>query len=76
MVEKVTSGNNAIFMVASNFSSTFQWQVNNTNLTGKEMNSLTIMNVSEEDEGNYTCIVTTSFGVSIKSTVAQLFVCK
>ena len=82
LINKVTKGMNAVFIVK--FSSTiasnsFQWQHNEQNITGDHarMMNLTIANVTELHEGNYTCIVTfSSFEGSITSNRAQLLVCK
>ena len=60
---------------------TYQWQRNGVNLTddtkysGTTSATLTVMNVMEEDEGNFTCVVT-NVGDSVTSSAAQLTVCK
>ena len=65
------------FIVSSNFTSTaFQWQINGEIITGEQQRILTISDVTDLDEGNYTCIVSTTFGVDITSNTAQLFVCE
>jgi hypothetical protein len=82
MINKVTQGMSAVFTVKlSNFiaSNGFQWQHNKQNIIEEQamMMNLTIINVAETDEGNYTCIVTFSlFEGSITSNRAQLLVCK
>jgi hypothetical protein len=74
--KSVTSGKTVIFTVLTNLGSAFQWQHNNANIIGEEMNHLKIMNVMKMNEGNYSCNVTFSLGKSILSKAAQLFVCK
>ena len=82
MIKKVTVGMDATFTVKfSNAiaSKGFQWQLDERNITGghARMTSLTIINATEMNEGNYTCIVTfSSFEGNITSNRAQLLVCK
>ena len=83
LLNKVTSGQNITFVVNATFSGElFRWQFNGSNITDGEeysgitTNTLIITNIQQEDEGNYTCIVTTSFGVDVTSQPAQLQVCK
>ena len=85
MINKVTKGMNAVFSVKlsnATASNKFQWQHNENNYynsTGIHawMMNLTIINVTELHEGNYTYIVTfSSFSGSITSNRAQLLVCK
>ena len=80
MINKVTEGMDAIFTLKfSGDSEDFQWQFNEADI--KEENAmvtlnLTIINVTEMDEGNYTCIVTfSSFDGNITSKRAELLVC-
>ena len=78
-MKRVTQGNNVTFTVVNSSdqnSLSFQWQKNDINITNGTSNVLTITKVTKEDEGNYTCIVTALYGVSVKSVVAQLIVCK
>ena len=79
MINKVTEGMVATFTV--NFfgvGTAFQWQLKEENITEEhaQMRSLTITPVTDMDEGNYTCIVTFSFGEKITSKMATLLVCK
>ena len=82
MINKVTQGMNAVFTVkfsSAISSNSFQWQHNENTITGEHatMMNLTIVNVAEMDEGNYTCIVMiSSFEGTITSNRAQLLVCK
>ena len=60
---------------------TYQWQRNGGYLTdgdkysGTTTATLTVMNVVEEDEGNFTCVVTKD-RVTVTSSAAELTVCK
>ena len=70
-------------MVNATFSGeAFQWLFNDNNIidgdkySGTTTNSLTIMKSQQEDEGNYTCIVTTSFDFDVIPQPAQLIVCE
>ena len=83
LTRKVTIGENTTVMVNTTFSGgAFQWQFNGSNImdgdkySGTTTSILTITNIQQEDEGNYTCIATTSFGVDVTSLPAQLEVCK
>jgi hypothetical protein len=52
----------------------YQWQFHGTNISGATSSSLTLVNVSPADVGQYTCIVRNSVGVvtnSIAFTVAN-----
>ena len=82
---RVTSGQAGpvTFTVAMMSDSTYQWQFNdadianvNNKYSGTTDSTLTVMNFEESDDGNYTCIVTTSFGAAVPSQSAQLLVCK
>jgi hypothetical protein len=68
---KVTS--NAVFSVAASGNSPFgyQWQKDNTNLSGATGASLTLNNVQTNQAGNYTVVVTNLYG-SATSSVAVL----
>ena len=84
MINKVTERMDTIFTVkffSAIASKDFQWQLDEEDIIGEyegiSMMSLTIINVTELDEGNYTCIVTfSSFEGNITSNRAQLLVCK
>ena len=71
------------FTVSEIPGSTYQWQSGGVDLAtmsgkiaGATTRMLTVSNIVEADEGNYTCIVTTSFGLNVTSQSANLFVCK
>ena len=71
-----------IFTVVEIADSTYQWQRNGANISddgrysGATTAMLTVMNVTEVDEGNYSCVVTTSFGLEFTSQQAELLVCE
>ena len=76
----VVPGTNVTFtVVATGSDLTYQWQRNGGNLTdgvkfsGTTTPTLTVMNVMEEDEGNFTCVVTNVLD-SVTSSAAQLTV--
>ena len=78
--QNVVPGTNVSFMVEAKGSDlTYQWQRNGVNLTddtkysGTTSATLTVMNVMEEDEGSFTCVVTNVVG-SVTSSAAQLTV--
>ena len=82
MIE-VSTGQSSVFQVNVTFrGQAFQWQHNELNITdgdtyvGATMRNLTIMNISKVEEGSYSCIVVTEFGLPITSQQAQLKVCK
>ena len=60
---------------------TYQWQWNEGNVTdgtnynGTTMAILTVMNITEGDEGNFTCVVTNAVG-SVISNAAELILHK
>ena len=60
----------------------FQWQHNNRNISdgdkysGATISTVMIMNIAKSDGGNYSCTVTTTFGLNVPSQQAQLKVCK
>ena len=70
------------FTVTEVADSTYQWQRNGDNITDDDRYSgatsamLTVMNVMEADEGNYSCVVTTSFGLEFMSQEAELLACE
>ena len=78
----VVPGQDAVFTVnASGDGLTYQWQRDSVNLTdtldqysGSNSSSLTVLSVEEDDQGNYTCVVTASDGNSTTTDVAQLAV--
>ena len=82
MINKVTEGMDAIFTLKFSHaiaSNGFQWQLDEEDIIGEHarMTSLTIINVTEMNEGNYTCILMFSlFQGYIKSKGAELLVCK
>ena len=76
----VVPGRTITFMVEATGSDlTYQWQRNGGNLTdgatysGTTTDTLTVMNVMEADEGNFTCVVTNVLD-SVTSSAAQLTV--
>ena len=80
--QNVVPGASVMFtVVATGSDLTYQWQRNGVNLTddtkysGTTTATLTVMNVMEEDEGNFTCVVTNVVG-SITSSAAPLTVRK
>ena len=77
-MEKVSTGKTARFEVNTSFpvNVTFQWQHNNMSITEVIRRILTVMNITKDDAGNYSCIVTTIFGLKVSSLHAQLKVCK
>ena len=58
---------------------TYQWQWNKGNVTDgtnyTTMAILTVMNITEGDEGNFTCVVTNAVG-SVISNTAELILRK
>ena len=75
-------GTTITFMVqATGGGLTYLWQRNgetlsdDTTYTGTTTATLTVMNVMEEDEGNFTCAVTNDLG-GVTSDAAELSVCK
>ena len=81
----MSTGKSATFEVNTIFPShvTFQWQHNNVSIAGdrerySDANTsiLTVVNLMKGDTGNYTCIVTTEFGLDVASQQVQLKVCK
>ena len=81
--EKVSAGKSTGFKINTSFPvMKFQWQHNKMNITngekysGAATNNLTIMDMEKADSGNYSCIVTTVFGLDVFSQQAQLKVCK
>ena len=80
MINKVTEGMNATFTLKfSGDSEDFQWQFNEADIKGEYVTmtmSLIIIDVTEMNEGNYTCIVKfSSFDGNITSKRAELLVC-
>ena len=80
--QNVVPGTNISFMVEAKGSDlTYQWQRVGVNLTddtkysGTTSATLTVMNVVEEDEGDFTCVVTNVVG-SVTSSAAELTVRK
>ena len=80
--QNVVPGTSITFTVVANGSDlTYQWQRNGVNLTdvgkysGTTTATLTVTNVMEEDEGNFTCVVTNAVD-SVTSSAAHLTVRK
>ena len=80
--QNVVPGTTITFTIVANGSDlTYQWQRNGETLTdgdkysGTTTATLTVMNVMEEDEGNFTCVVANAL-VSVTSSAAQLTVRK
>ena len=80
--QDVVPGTAITFMVEATGSDlTYQWQRNGENLidddkySGTTTATLTVMNVIEEDEGNFTCFVTNVLG-NVNSSAAELTVRK
>ena len=76
-------GTTITFTIVANGSDlTYQWQRNGETLTdgdkysGTTTATLTVMNVMEEDEGNFTCVVANVQGGSFTSSAAELTVRK
>ena len=82
--ERVSIGSSTGFQInASCPFKNFQWLHNSTNITNKEgkyfgvtTENLTVMNISKDDAGNYSCNVTTMFNLTITLQQARLQVCK
>ena len=84
--EKVSIGGTTGFQIMTSFQfRDFQWLHNNMNITEIEMIqkysgvttfNLTVMNIEKGDAGNYSCNVTTEFGLTVTSQQARLQVCK
>ena len=80
--QNVVPGASIMFtVVATGSDLTYQWQRNGVNLTdgtkysGATTAALTVMNVAEEDEGSFTCVVTNVVD-SVTSSAAELTVRK
>ena len=81
--KKVSTGKTAEFEVNASFPvEVFQWQHNDRNISdgvkysGTTASNLTILKIEKDDGGNYSCIVTTAYGLEVSSQKAQLEVCK
>jgi parallel beta-helix repeat protein len=55
-------GDPMTFVVKSNDTANYQWQKDGQNLTGATSPVYTIQSVTENDEGNYSCIISNAFG--------------
>ena len=53
----------------------YQWQKDESNISGANSNTYTIVAVAESDEGEYRCVVSNAAD-SVPSTAACLTVCK
>ena len=80
--QNVVPGTNIMFTVVANGSNlTYQWQRNGEGLTddtkysGTTTATLTVVNVMQDDEGNFTCVVTDDVD-NVTSNAAQLTVRK
>ena len=80
--QNVVPGTSIMFTIEAIGSDlTYQWQWNTDNLTdgtnynGSTTASLTVMNITEGDEGNFTCVVTNAVG-SVISNAAELILRK
>ena len=80
--QNVVPGTTVTFVVqATGGGLTYLWKRNgetlgdDTKYSGTTTANLTVMNVVEEDEGNFTCVVTNVVG-SVTSSAAELTVCK
>ena len=80
--QDVAPGTDVMFTVVANGSNpTYQWQRNGEDLTdagkysGTMTATLTVMNVMEEDEGSFTCVVTDDVD-NVTSSAAELTVRK
>ena len=69
------TGTTAGFSVGATGSGTlaYQWRINGTNLTGATLSTLSLTNVQLTNAGNYTVVVTNSYG-SVTSSIASLTV--
>jgi hypothetical protein len=69
------TGANAIFTVAAGGTAAlhYQWQFNGTNISGATQNNYTRLNLTTNDSGNYSVVVTNESG-SVTSVVALLTV--
>ncbi|NBR87178.1 MAG: hypothetical protein EBS84_01985 [Proteobacteria bacterium] len=73
--QTVKAGQNVSFTVSATGTPplAFQWRQDGTNLTGATETTLTLSNVNTNEAGNYTVVITNSFG-AITSAVATLTV--
>ena len=81
--KNVSVGNTTGFQINASFPvMKFQWLYNNMSIVDEErysgvtINNLTVMNISKDDAGYYSCNVMTEFGLTVTSQQAQLQVCK
>ena len=79
----VSTGKSTGFEINASFPvMKYQWQYNKMNIidgekySGAATDNLTITNIEKADGGNYSCIVTTVFGLDVFSQQAQLKICK
>jgi len=73
--QTVTAGSNVNFYVSANGTAplTYQWRKNNTNISGANSSTLTLLSVTTNHAGNYQAVVTNVAG-SITSVIAILTV--
>ncbi|MFC2116608.1 choice-of-anchor Q domain-containing protein [Bacteroidota bacterium] len=64
-------GDTVIFGVKVRHQSSYQWQRNGMNISGATENLLRLDNISTDDDGNYKCIISNSFG-AIESNAVYL----
>ena len=82
--KNVSTGSTTGFQIITSFPfRNFQWLHNNMSIadneekhSGATIRNLTVMNISKDDAGSYSCNVTTEFGLTVTSQQAQLQVCK
>ena len=78
---QVDPGSDVTFSVVARLSTGYLWKLNGTNLVdgvkyvGSRRSSLTVRDVQESDEGEYTCVVGNQL-VSVTSGRARLTLCK
>lgn len=71
--QEVCSGNDVAFSISAvGYDLVYQWQKDGVNISGESFSTLQLPNVSDADEGEYTCIVTGLCGNPIVSNVATL----
>ena len=56
------AGDTTSFRVKVRFHSSYQWQKDGMDISGATENALQLDNISTDDDGNYKCIVSNSFG--------------
>ena len=81
--KNVSTGRTTGFQIITSFPfRNFQWlhnmsiANNEEKYSGARTRNLTIMSISKDDAGSYSCNVMTEFGLTVTSQQAQLQVCK